>query len=205
MAETIQVATADQPTGDFYLTKNRYRKTNNSAHMKGTHTKPGSDVDVQTFAWAHEFTDTKTGEIRVCFTGTLGEGPTAATPDDQLRAMTDAASRGETIAIGKLNLAPRTFALFPNSFKDEPTKSGKPRHDLYGWVNPGDGTPAYRIAVWTKSFDDGHVYLSGNTQYPQPGKSEREQQDAAIEVEELAVSGKVGKGTSKKARGGRGE
>lgn len=93
MAETAHV-TVDQSTGDFYLTKNRYRKTDNSAHMKGIHTKPGSDAEIQTFAWAHEFTETKTGELVICFTGTLGEGPTTATPGKQLRAVTDAASRG---------------------------------------------------------------------------------------------------------------
>ena len=196
-----------QPTGDWYLTKNRYRNTDASPYLKGNHTKPGSEVSTPVFGWVYEFADKKSGELKICYGGTIGEAATEKPAEDQIRALMDPPSRGETVSVGNLTLAPRTWVAFPNAFKDEPTQSGKPRPANWGWVNPGDGTPPYRISSWTKTFDDGHAYLSGNTQYPEPGKTEIEQQDAATDVERLVADGKAAKGIRKprESRPARGE
>jgi hypothetical protein len=93
--------------------------------------------------------------------------------------------------------------LFPNGFKDKAPDAGRP--DQWGWCNPSDGTPPFQIGTWLRQFEDSNrPYLSGSAQYPLPGKTIEQQQDAAAEVEKLAASGKVTRGSSeRKGRGAR--
>jgi hypothetical protein len=81
-----------------------------------------------------------------------------------------------TLDLGNLKIADRQMVLFPNGFKAEAPDKDRP--DYWGGYNPGDGTPIIRVSAWLKKDRNNHAYLSGKTQYPIPGKSELEQQDA---------------------------
>ncbi|MEQ1712271.1 MAG: hypothetical protein ABL908_12840, partial [Hyphomicrobium sp.] len=137
------------------------------------------------------------------YTGTINGVAANMPATDQIEALLAKSEAGEMTVAG-LTLRPGQIILFENGFKAEAPEKNRP--DLWGWVNPTDGTPPFRPSVWVKKFEDsGRPYLSGATQYPLPGKSLREQQDAAA-VATLVDAGTVSRGMpDKKKRGGRGE
>lgn len=189
--------------GDFYAPKNRYAKTDNAPHFKGTICKPGSDAKIPIAAWVGQYADPRTGEVKTYIRYTLGDGPTTVPAHEQLLALAESSARGEAVTVGKsLELAGHQGVTFPNGFKDEAPEKKRPNQ--WGWVNPGDGTPPFQLSVWFQTFEDGHAYLSGRTQYPDPSKSIAQQQDA--ELEALIAQDTVTRGMpKKKAKGGRGE
>lgn len=193
-----------QPTGDFYAPLNRYKQPGDSQPIfKGLITKPGDDAKLPIALWGikYETTDKTTGEViqRKGYSGGINGIATNLPAEEQIEALLSA-PEGKEAQVANLTLRPGQIVLFENTFKDE--EPGKKRPDQWGWVNPTDGTPPFRVSVWTKSFADSNTpYLSGATQYPLPGKSEHEQQDAAAQIEQLVAEGKVAKGMPKgKAR-----
>lgn len=190
-----------QPRGDFYAPVNRYKQPGDSKPIfTGTLTKPGDDAKLPFSLWAFDYTDKKTGEVRKGYSGTINGVPTNVPAQDQIDALlADAA--GAEVKVANLTLRPGQVVLFENGFKDEAPDKNRP--DLWGWVNPTDGTPPFQPHVWIKTFEDSNrPYLSGSTQYPQAGKSQAEQQPT---LDEIVASGAVTKGMpEKKGRGGRG-
>lgn len=196
--------TTKQPTGDLYAPINRYKQPGDDKPVfTGTLTKPGDEAKLPFALWGFEYT-TKSGEILRGFSGGINGVPANIPAQAQIDALLAEADTGREVNVGNLTLRPGQIVLFVNGFKAE--APDKKRPDLWGWVNPLDGTPAFRPSVWIKQFEDsGRPYLSGTTQYPLPGKSERQHQDAAADLEQLMADGKVSKGMPRKREsGGRG-
>lgn len=192
-----------QPRGDFVAFMNRQKTPgDNLPIFEGFLSKPGSDARRDHALWAHEYTDPKTGEVKVIYNGR--SDPVARTMDHagQVKALIRQADGAKDETLGGLTLAPFQIALFPNGFKDQAPDKDRP--DLWGAHNPGDGSPIERISVWFKKDRSGRTFLSGATSYPLSGKSEAEMQAAEPSVEKLIETGKVSKGMPK-ARAGRGE
>lgn len=196
----------DQPQlrGDFYAPMNRNKQPGDDRPMfTGRLTKPGDDAKHPFQLWAHPYTDPKTGEQLVSFSGTLDAVSPDALPMDQIHALIAAHPDQAEKIIGNLKLRPGQIVLFPNGFKAEAPEKDRP--DYWGWVVPHDGTEPFKPSVWFKKFDDGRVYMSGATSYHQPGKSEAERQDDLAAASNLIAEGAVTKGMPKtKGRGGRG-
>ncbi len=193
-----------QPTGDFYAPVNRYKQPGDDKPIFSGHlTKPGEEAKLPFALWAFEYTNGKTGEVLRGYSGGINGVPANIPAQAQIDALLADADAGKEVNVANLTLRPGQIVLFANGFKAEAPDKNRP--DLWGYVNPTDGTPVFRPSVWIKQFEDSNrPYLSGATQYPLPGKSERQHQDAAAAVERLIADGKVSKGMPKtKERGGR--
>ncbi|MCC0007737.1 MAG: hypothetical protein H6876_06385 [Hyphomicrobiaceae bacterium] len=193
--------TTKQPTGDFYAPINRYKQPGDSKPIFTGHmTQPGSDAKEPFALWAFEYT-TKDGEVLRGYSGGINGVATNIPAQAQIEVLMADAHAGNEVNIANLTLRPGQTVLFTNTFKaDAPDKN---RPDLWGWTNPTDGKPPFRQSVWLKQFEDsGRPYLSGVTQYPLPGKSEREQQDATPDLEQIMTQGAVTKGMPKKRESG---
>lgn len=169
--------------GDFVAFMNRDKQPGDKRPaFEGRISKPGVEDKHPLVLWAHEYTDTKTGEVKVMFSGLTDAVATNAPAANQIAALVAGADKSAAEAtLGNLTLAPRQVVLFPNGFKNEPTTDGtepKNRPDFWGAYNPGDGSPIVRTSVWLKQDRNGRAYLSGATSYPIPGKSETEMQAA---------------------------
>ena len=188
-----------QPRGDFYAPLNRYKQPGDDRPMfSGTLSKPGEDPKLPFSLWAFDYTDTKTGELKTGYSGGINGVATNVPAAEQIAAL-KAAPKGQQVSVANLTLRPGQVVLFENGFKHDEPQPKHERPDLWGWVNPTDGTPPFQTGVWLRTFEDSNrPYLSGATQYPLPGKSEREQQDAAAELEAMVASGKVSKGMPKR-------
>jgi hypothetical protein len=128
-------------------------------------------------------------EVIEDYSGAINGAPTNIPAADQIEALLSDPT-GTDVTIANLTLRPGQVVIFPNGFKDEAPEKGRP--DLWGWVNPSDGTPPFKPGVWIKQFEDsGKPYLSGQTQYPIPGKSAADQQPT---LDDVIASGKVSKG-----------
>ncbi len=194
----------DQPQrGNFVAFLNRDKEPgDNKPIFDGRLARPGTE-DAQRFAlWPFEYTDKKTGEVHTGFNGQVSAIATTAAPMDQIAALLKQAPADAVVEMpGNLNLAPRQLVLFANPSKaDAPDKK---RPDLYGYFNPGDGTPIISISAWMGKDRYEHAMLSGATQYPMPGKTVAEQQAAAPDLADLMATGQVSKGMPK-AKGGTG-
>lgn len=207
MSQTISQPAPDQPRGDLVAFLNRDKQPGDNRPMfEGHICKPGSEEKHPLSLWAHEFTDARTGEVKVMYSGTIGAIAAGSAPADQIAALLKGAPGGDAEAtLSGLTLKPRQVVLFPNGFKAEAPDKARP--DLWGAAHFGDGSPVVRNSVWLKTTRNGQAMLSGTTQVPLPGKSEPEQQAAAAELETLIAAGQVSRGMpeKRKARGGRAE
>ncbi len=195
--------TQQQPRGDFVAFMNRDKQPgDNRPAFEGRISKPGSEEKHDITLWAHEYTDPKTGEIKVMFNGQADAIARNAAAGEQIAMLVKQSDGAKDAAMGGLTLAPRQVVLFPNGFKDAAPEKQRP--DYWGAYNPGDGSPIVRSSVWLKKDRSGRAFLSGATSYPLPGKSEAEQQAAERGLHDLIEAGSVSKGMPKKARG-RGE
>jgi hypothetical protein len=194
-----------QPRGDFVAFLNRDKKPGDKQPaFEGRIAKPGTEEKRAIALWAHEYTDPKTGEVKIMFNGSAEANPTGAAVAEQIAALVQAAPEAATL--NNLAIAGRQIVLFPNGFKDEAPDKARP--DFWGAYNPGDGTDLVRISVWTRTDRNGRAYLSGATQYPIPGKTEAEMQKADDGLAELLDRGDVTQGMpeepKRKGRSGRG-
>lgn len=196
----MDTSPAQQPRGDFvaYLNKAKQPGDKQPA-FEGHITKPGSDNKHTLTLWAHEYTDPKTGEVKVMFNGTAEAYARNSPPVDQINALVRESTDTSEQSLSGITLGPRQVVLFPSKFKDEAPNKDRPSY--WGAYNPGDGTPIVRSSVWLKTDRYGRAYLSGATSYPLPGKSEAEMQAAEAGLGELIESGKVAKGMPKKSKG----
>lgn len=194
-----------RPRGNFVAFLNRDKEPGDSKPIfDGRLAKPGTE-DEQRFAlWPFEYADKKTGQVMTGFNGQVSAIATTAAPMDQIAALLKQAPADAVVEMpGNLNLAPRQIVLFANPSKDD--APDKKRPDLYGYFNPGDGTPIVSIAVWMGKDRYDHAMLTGATQYAEPGRTVAQQQDAAPDLIDLVASGQVSRGMpkSKAGRGGR--
>lgn len=195
--------TQQQPRGDFIAFMNRDKQPgDNRPAFEGRISKPGSEDRHDITLWAHEYTDPKTGEMRVMFNGSADAIARTAAAGDQIAALVKQSEGTKEATMGGLTLAPRQVVLFPNGFKDEAPEKQRP--DYWGAYNPGDGSPVVRSSVWLKKDRSGRAYLSGATSYPLPGKSEAQMQAGEPELHQLIETGAVSKGMPRKSKG-RGE
>lgn len=189
-----------QPRGDFVAFMNRDKQPgDNRPAFEGRISKPGAEDKHAMTLWAHEYTDPKTGEIKVMFNGQAEAYARNSAPKEQINALVRQSAEATEQALGGLKLAPRQVVLFPNGFKDEAPEKDRP--DYWGAYNPGDGSPIVRSSVWLKNDRNGRAFLSGATSYPLPGKSEAEMQASEAGLGELIETGKVTKGMPKRSRG----
>jgi hypothetical protein len=195
-----------QATGDFYAPLNRYKTPGDTKPMfTGQLQSPGDEAKLPFALWPFEYTDKKSGEVKRGYSGLITGVATNVPAQDQIEAMM-AKSDAAEITIDNLTLRPGQIVLFENGFKaEEPTKN---RPDLWGWVVPTNGKPAFRSSVWVKHYEDsGKAYLSGATQYPRPGRSERDEMDAAAKIQSEAAAPQPQQrkeASSRAARAGRG-
>ena len=163
--------------GNFVAFTNRDKQPGDKRPaFDGRISAPYSDDERRIALWAHEFTDPKTGEVRIMFSGVAGAISTTAAPLDQIAAMVTP-PKGGVVEVSGLKVAPLQVLMFPNGFKDEDPKKDRP--DYWGVYNTGDPEkPIARIGVWFEKDRNGYPVLSGRTTYPQPGKSEAQIQDA---------------------------
>jgi hypothetical protein len=191
--------TTKQPTGDFYAPVNRYKQPGDDKPIfTGTLTKPGDEAKQPFALWAFQYTDKKTGEVKTGYTGGINGVPANIPAADQISALL-ADATGVDVKVANLTLRPGQIVLFENGFKDEAPNKNRP--DQWGWVNPTDGTPPFKVGAWVRQFEDSNrPYLTGQTQYPIPGKSAGEQQ---MSLDDAIATGKVSRGMPK-AKEGRG-
>jgi hypothetical protein len=199
-----------QPRGDVYAPVNRYKQPGDAKPIFAGHlTKPGDDAKLPFALWAFEYehADKATGEIvkRTGYSGSINGVAANIPADDQIAALL-APGQGADVTVAGITMRPGQIVLFHNEFKAEAPDKDRPH--LHGWCNPTDGTPPFQVHPWIRQFEDsGRPYLSGATQYPLPGQSEREQQDAVAAMSDLVRDGTVTRGMpeKRKGRGGRGE
>lgn len=189
-----------QSRGDFVAFMNRDKQPgDNRPAFEGHITKPGSEHKHTLTLWAHEYTDPKTGEVKVMFNGQAEAYARNTAPSEQISALVRQSADAKEQELGGLTLAPRQVVLFPNGFKSDAPEKDRP--DYWGAYNPGDGSPIVRNSVWLKTDRNGRAYLSGATGYPLPGKSETEMQAGEKGLHDLVESGQVSKGMPKKGKG----
>lgn len=188
-----------QPRGDFVAFLNRDKQPGDKRPIfEGRLAKPGSEEKFLMVLWAHEYTDPRTGEVKIMFSGEINAVSPDADPAAQVAALNRANGASDQI-LGNLTIRPRQVVLFPNDFKAEAPHKKRP--DLRGGVNFGDGSPVARASVWFDKTRNGQVMLNGATSYPLPGKSEGEMQDAEPELADLIAKGEVTKGMPDKKKG----
>lgn len=140
--------TTKQPTGNFYAPMNRYKQPGDDKPIfTGTLTKPDDDAALPFALWAFQYADRKTGEVKAGYSGGINGVPANIPAQAQIDALLADAS-GIDVTVANLTLRPGQVVLFPNAFKDELSNKGRP--DLWGWVNPTDGTPPFKPGVWIK-------------------------------------------------------
>lgn len=167
----MTTTTENQAKGDFYAPLNRYKQAGDNKPMfTGTLQAPGTEPNLPFALWPFDYTDTKTGEIKRGFTGGINGVAANIPAQAQIDALMADVSAGKEAQIRNLTLRPGQIVLFTNGFKDEEPEKNRP--DFYGYVNPLDGSPYFEVSTWLKKFEgSGKPYLSGQTQFPLPGKS----------------------------------
>ena len=206
----------DQPElkpGDFAAFLNLEKSPGDGQHMfRGHISDPGTTAKKPIRVWANEYTDPKTGEVKMSLTYRIGETASSLvapgmTAGDQIAALARAAPAPDPkslLALTHANISVTALrgVLFPNAFKEEAPEKNRP--DFWGPYN--NGTALYMVGAWLGVDKNGHAYLSGKTSVHRPGKSDAELQDAAAaDLEELSAKGKVTKGMpGKKGRSSRG-
>ena len=180
---------AEQPQGQVAVFLNREKVPGDKCpSLEGFICMPGSKDRRPLALWAHAFTNPKTGEEQIMFNGRAGTTmASTVTPGmsaaQQLTALTQPAARatasdGPVLTYGNLQIAPNQIVAFPNGFKDEAPEKRRP--DQWGLYNPGDGSPLVKVSFWMGTDKNGHLYMNGNTAYPQPGKAEPEMEAAPV-------------------------
>jgi hypothetical protein len=195
------LTTPPQPHGNFVGFLNRSKSPgDNRPTFEGRLGIPATENEHRFALWAHEYTNPKTGEVKVMFNGQADAIEPTALPLDQVTQLMRADTQGDTATMSNVELAPRQLVLFPNGFKDE--APDKKRPDYWGAFNPGRGQPVVRISVWARKDRNDRVMLTGATSYPIPGKSEAEMQSDMPNLDKLVADGILTKGFPKeKAKG----
>lgn len=190
-------------TGNFIAYMNRNKEPgDNKPTFDGKLSVPGAEGE-QTFAlWAHEYKDSKTGELRIMFNGRADAVSPTDEPISQVVSLMTSGT-DEKVMIGNLSLSQRQLVLFPNRFKEEAPEKDRP--DYWGAFNPGNGQPIVRISAWMRKDRYKNAVVSGATSYPLPGKSELEQQSLGPTLADLQREGVVTQGmpANPKKRAGR--
>lgn len=194
-----------QPHGNFvaFLVRDK-QPGDKKPTFDGRLTLPALKTELNIALWAHEFTDPKSGEVKMMFNGRADAVSPTDAPLDQVAALVRQEGAADIAELGALSLSPRQVVLFPNRFKDD--EPAKQRPDFWGAFNPGQGQPLVRISAWMRKDRYKHAMMTGATSYPLPGKNEAAQQDAApslAEVEAQAIQGGSDKDTRKKKVAGR--
>lgn len=183
-----------QTTGNFIAYLNRDLEPGvKKPAFDGRISIPGRDEEMRFALWAHAYRNPSTGETQVMFSGKASNVVTNAAPLEQMTTLVKASPENTKATIGNLTLAPRQVVLFLNRFKADAPEKDRP--DYWGAFNPGNGEPVVRISAWARRDRNDHAMLTGATSYPLPGKSETQQQDAAIDS--LIATGAVSKGMPK--------
>lgn len=198
-------APSANPHGNFIAFLARDKAPGDTRPMfEGRISLPGSEIELPVPLWGHEYTDPKTGELKVMFNGSTDAVSAQDTPQDQVAALLKADDAQETASLSSLTLKARQVVLFPNRFKNEAPDKDRP--DYWGAYNPGGDQSIVRISAWMRKDRYGRAMLTGSTSAPLPGKSETEQQDQAPSLADLEARGVVTRGMPEKAktRGGRG-
>lgn len=168
-----------QPRGDFYAPVNRYKQPGDSKPIfTGHYTAPvaektGDEAQIPFALWAftYETTNKETGEVttHTGYSGAVNGVPSNVPAADQIAALIGPGN-GATATVKGVDLRPGQVILFENGFKHGSTDKDRP--NLYGYINPTDGSPVIEVGVWLRQFEDSkRPYLSGTTQYPLPAKS----------------------------------
>ena len=152
---------------------------------------PGSDTERRFALWTYDYTDPKTGEQKLMFNGKTDTVAFTDTPNAQI-AQLARTSEQSVMTQGNLDLAAGQIVMFPNDYQNEQPENDRP--DYYGYFNPGDGSPVVRIGAWLTKDRYQHAMMSGATSYPRPNLTERDQQDAEGELQQLLDTGAVRKG-----------
>lgn len=155
--------TTENVKGNFVAFANRYKKaTDRRPNFDGRLAIPGTEREFRVALWAA--TD-KTG--KVMFSGQSADISASDSALEQIATMAGVGADMKTLEEGGISLRPGQIVLFANSFKDEQNPN---RPDFYGRWNPGDGKMV-AVSAWARTQErSGAAYLSGQTQYPQPGK-----------------------------------
>ena len=197
-------ATPTQPHGNFVGFLNRQKSPgDNKPTFEGRLGIPDTETEHRFALWAHEYTDPKTGEVKIMFNGQADAVSPTELPLDQVSQLLQADKDEHTATLSNVQLAPRQLVLFPNGFKDDEPEKKRP--DYWGGFNPGRGQPLVRISVWARKDRNDRVMLSGATSYPIPGKSEAEMQAATPTLETLLANGTLTKGVDEKGTKGKGK
>lgn len=193
--------TPTQPKGSFQAYLNRAKQPGDSQPVfEARITSPERDVEYRVPLWAHEYTDPKTGEVKVMYNGRSESTERSANAQDQITQLLTADRDTDTLTVGNIELDPRQLVLFPNGFKDEAPEKERP--DLWGAFNPGRGRPVWRIGAWMEKDRYGRAKLGGSTTYPIPGNTEAEmQQSDTPNLDRMIEDGTVSLGMPAKGKG----
>ncbi|MBS0235562.1 MAG: hypothetical protein JSR99_19000 [Proteobacteria bacterium] len=149
---------SQQPKGNFYAPINRYKVQGDEKPIfVGTLTKPGDEAALPFSLWGFKYADKKTGEIKTGYGGSINGIPANIPAAEQIEALL-ADPTGVDVTVANLTLRPGQIVLFPNGFKDEAPEKDRP--DLWGWVNPTDGTPRSSLEFGSSSLkiQSGRIY-----------------------------------------------
>lgn len=187
----------DQPQqGNFVGFANRYKQASDKRpNFDGRIALPGTEREFRMALWAGQ---DKYG--RVMFSGRTSDIATSDSALDQLSSMAGVGADAKALEENGIKLEPGQLVVFTNTFKDEQNPD---RPDFYGRWNPGSGEKLVSVSVWArKNKTNGQVMLTGQTQYPQPGKN------AALETADQNALDTIEMGTEQprarsRARAGR--
>jgi hypothetical protein len=185
-----------QPKGNFVGFGNRYKQANDKRpNFNGRIAVPGSEREFRMALWAGQ---DRNGQVM--FTGRTSDISTSDTALEQIDTMAGVGTDARMLAENNLKLAPGQIVLFRNSYKDEASPA---RPDFYGRWNPGTGDQLVNVSVWARKSKTNQAMLTGQTQYPLPGKgleeaAQAQADDAALAGDELGLEEAV-----RKARSGR--
>ncbi len=158
------MTTEKQPQGNFVGFHNRAKKKGDRLPaFTGKVQIPGTDREFRLALWAK--TD-KNGEVM--FSGLSSDFSGSDTALEQIDALAGADSDARTLEQGGMKLRPGQVMLFKNGFKDE---ANPDRPDFYGRWNPGTGEDLVSISAWARKTRTQQPILTGQTQYPLPGKN----------------------------------
>lgn len=154
----------DQPQGNFVGFAPRYKQPGDKRpNFEGRITIPGTDREFRVALWAD-----KDKHGRVMFSGRSADISSTDTALQQIESLAGGAIDAKTLEENGIRLEPGQLVAFTNGFKDEANPN---RPDFYGRWNPGSGEQLVSVSVWARKDKFQQPMLTGQTQYPIPGKN----------------------------------